>query len=92
MATSSDDNMYGSGLNRQDWYSLCNVLSQFLEVKDPSKVEIPEVPAHLKHHAFMEAIRSFEETGDDRFLDKAGKCLVPSAKEPFGWYLAVTKS
>ena len=92
MKTISNENIAGSGLNRQDWHILCNILLPFLHVKHISEIEIPQVPEHLIHHPFMEAIKAFKDTGNDEFLDKAGKCLVPSAKEPFGWYLAVTKS
>jgi hypothetical protein len=91
MKTISDNNIYGSGLNRQDWYTLCNILLPFLHTKDFSEIEIPEVPEHLKHHPFMEALKAFKNSGDDQFLDKAGKSLVPT-DEPFGWYLVVTKS
>jgi len=92
MKTPSDSNIAGSGLNRQDWYILCNILMPFLHSKNISEIEIPEVPEHLVNHPFMEAIKAFKDTGNDEFLDKAGKSLVPSAKEPFEWYLAVTKS
>ena len=92
MTTFSDDNLYGSGLNRKDWYLLCNILLPFLQTQNISNIEIAVVPEHLRSHPFMEAIRAFKDTGDKVFLDKAGKCLIPSSKKPFDWYVAVTKS
>jgi hypothetical protein len=90
MKTSSDNNVYGSGLNLQDWIILSGILLPFLHAKNLDQIEIPQVPEHLIHHPFMEAIRIFKDTGNDEFLDKAGQCLVPTDK-PFGWYVAVTK-
>jgi len=84
--------MYGSGLNYQDWYTFCYILLLFIHAEHLGDIEIAEVAEHLSNHPFMEAIKAFKETGKDEFLDKAGKCLIPSSKEPFDWYLAVTKS
>jgi hypothetical protein len=92
MKTFSDDNLYGSGLNRKDWYLFCNILLPFLHAQNIREIEIPVVPEHLRSHVFMEAIQSFKITGNKEFLDKAGKCLIPSSKIPFEWYVAVTKA
>jgi hypothetical protein len=92
MKTFSDDNLYGSGLNRKDWYLLRNILLPFLQTQNISKIEIAVVPKHLHSHPFMEAIQTFKDTGNKAFLDEAGKCLIPSSEKPFDWYVAVTKS
>lgn len=92
MKTFSEDNIYGSGLTRKEWYIMRDILLPFLHTKNREEIEIPQVPENLIYHPFMEAIRAFKNTGKDEFLDKAGKCLVPPIHEPFGWYIVITKS
>jgi len=86
----SDDDVYGSGLNSDDWISLRDVIWSFLHAKDLESVEIPPVPQHLQSHPLIEFIQKYKSTGDEEFLDKAGQILIPSEK-PFGWYLGLTK-
>ncbi len=85
-----DKNIYGSGLNRTDWQVLRDVIWPFLHAKDPRKVELLSVPGHLRDHPLVNYIRKYKETGDEKYLDMAGQCLIPT-KEPFGWYVPLTK-
>ncbi|MGY8881767.1 MAG: hypothetical protein ACKVJL_04990 [Dehalococcoidia bacterium] len=88
MANSSD--VYGSGLNDQDWNSLRDVIWPFLHADDPSVIDVPSVPRHLVDHSVLKLIRDYRTTGDDQLLDKAGRYLIPT-DEPFGWYIPLTK-
>lgn len=82
--------IYGSDLNDEDWVSLRNALSPFIHAKRPAEVPIPPVPNHLDQHPLMECIRKYRATGDDTYLDRAGRFLVPT-DTPFGWYVPLTK-
>lgn len=86
----SQTNVYHSGLNITDWKLLRDVLWPFLHAKDPSLVEIPEVPEHLAAHPLVQNIHGYKETGDIEYLDEAGNCLIPSEVR-FGWYTVLTK-
>ena len=86
----SQTNVYNSGLNASDWKSLRDVIWPFLHAKDPSLVEVPAVPDHLADHPLIKMIQSYKETGDVKYLDEAGKCLIPT-EVSFGWYTALTK-
>ncbi|MEJ2361755.1 MAG: hypothetical protein P8Z75_10060 [Gammaproteobacteria bacterium] len=83
-------NIYGSGLNSEDWFFLRNVMWPFIHTEDPTSVEIAEVPHHLVKHALIENIRKYKETGEGKYLDKAGQCLIPTERS-FGWYVPLTK-
>jgi hypothetical protein len=83
-------NVYNSGLNATDWKTLRDVIWPFLHAKDPSMVKIPAVPDHLVDHPLVRMIQNYKETGDESFLDEAGKCLIPT-EVSFGWYTALTK-
>jgi len=85
-----EENVYKSGLNEADWCALRDVIWPFIHAKDPSKVNIPNVPQHLKNHPLVKQIQKYKETGNEKYLDKAGKCLIPT-KEFFGWYVSLTK-
>ncbi|MCL6592326.1 MAG: hypothetical protein K6U80_20575 [Firmicutes bacterium] len=91
MATNFDNDVYGSGLQREDWYALLKFMMPFIHCKDPSIVEIPSIPEHLKDHPLVRAIYNYRSTGDDSYLDQAGRFLCPTDK-PFGWYVVLTKS
>ena len=85
-----DDNYCNSGLNETDWKILRDVIWPFIHAKDPEKVEILNVPERLLNHPLMNYIRQYKETGNENYLDMAGKCLIPTT-EPFGWYVPLTK-
>ena len=89
MSIDSED-VYASGMNLEDWTTLREILFPFLHVEDPSSVEIPPVPAYLRDHPQIAAIRLYRDTKEDTYLDKAGQCLIPSER-PFRWYLPLTK-
>ena len=86
----NDDNVYNSGLNDADWLALRDVIWPFIHADDPSKVDIPEVPMHLKNHPMLKEIKKYKGTGNDKYLDKAGQYLIPTGKS-FGWYVPLTK-
>jgi hypothetical protein len=48
------------------------------------------LPNHLRDHPLVRLLRRYRETGDDRYLDQAGRLLIPT-DQPFGWYLTLTK-
>ena len=85
-----DNNVYNSGLSEEDWKILRDVLLPFIHAKEPSKLTLPEVPLHLKEHPLIRYLQMYIATGDEKYLDLAGQCLIPSQK-PFGWYLPLTK-
>jgi hypothetical protein len=85
-----DNDVYGSGLNSEDWISLKDMIWPFVHADDPGSVEIPAVPPYLKSHPVVQWIKKYQSTGDKAFLDKAGHLLIPTRK-PFGWYLPLTK-
>jgi len=85
------DNVYGSGLSSSDWGTLHKVLWPFIHAKDPLKIEMPHgLPEHLKDHGMIHLISKYRETGDEKYLDEAGRVLFPT-NEPFGWYVVLTK-
>ena len=81
---------YGSGLDPNDWMSLRDVIWPYLHADNPAEVEVPYVPDHLRDHEIIRLIRQYRESADKDLLDKEGQLLVPS-KEPFGWYVPLTK-
>lgn len=83
-------NVYGSGLDTNDWCALRDLVLPFLHADDPSTVTMREVPAHLEKRPIVEAIKRYRESKRDEDLDAAGQGLIP-AGEPFGWYLALTR-
>jgi len=86
------DNVYGSGLNSSDWAALHKAIWPFIHAKEPSKVEMPQnLPKHLCDHPLVRLLGKYRETGDDNYLDQAGRLLSPTNK-PFGWYVVLTKS
>lgn len=86
----SNENFLNSNLNENDWNILRDVIWPFIHANDASKVEILNVPDHLKQHPLIDYLQKFKETGDEKYLDSAGQCLIPT-QEPFGWYLPLTK-
>ncbi|HKI54990.1 MAG TPA: hypothetical protein VJ987_12760 [Anaerolineales bacterium] len=86
----SDKNFHNTGLNEADWKILRDIMWPFIHANDLSKVEISNVPEHLMKHPLIDYLRSYKETGDEKYLDSAGQCLIPT-QEPFGWYLPLTK-
>ncbi len=86
----SEDNIYNSGLNEADWKSLRDVIWPFIHAKEPDLVELPIIPSHLIDHALVKYIQKYKETGDEKYLDMAGQCLIPTEKY-FGWYVPITK-
>lgn len=82
--------VYGSGLNPDDWKALRDVFWPFVHADDPRKVPVPVVPDRLGDHAVVRYVRTYRDTGDEAFLDKAGQALIPTSR-PFGWYVPLTK-
>lgn len=85
-----EEDVYGSGLNSEDWRALRDAIWPFLHAQAPARVRMPRLPKHLKDHQLVRLIRKYRETGDEKYLDRAGRILIPT-KKPFGWYLALTK-
>lgn len=67
------------------------MITDFIHTDDPGSVPVRVVPDHLKDHDFMHRIHAYHDTGEDTFLDQAGKILCPEVKEDFGWYVLLTK-
>lgn len=85
-----NENIYNSGLNRDDWQSLRDAIWPFVHARTPSDIAIAEVAQHLADHPLINLIKKYKETGDENYLDQAGRYLIPS-EEPFGWYVPLTK-
>jgi hypothetical protein len=86
-----NENIYGSGLNNEDWTALRDVIWPFLHASDPRVVEVsPRLPVHLQNHPLVSLIHEYQATGADDLLDRAGRLLIPTDK-PFGWYAPLTK-
>jgi len=83
-------NIYDTGLNHADWMALRRAIEPFLHSKNAVSETTPEVPAKLRNHKLIESLRKYKETGDDEYLDSAGRLLFPT-EEKFGWYVALTK-
>ena len=88
--TTTEDNVYGSGLSSEDWIALRDAIWPFLHAEDPSEIDIPGVPRHLQSHPLLAKLELYRETKAKRYLDEAGQMLIPM-EEPFGWYLPLTK-
>ena len=82
MSGSEAEDVYGSGLNLDDWNALREVLYPFLHTKDPFSIKIPPFADHLSNHPLIEFVRLYRRTAKEEYLDKAGQCLIPS-EEPF---------
>jgi hypothetical protein len=92
--TQSDDDMYGSGLNRADWYVLCGQVVPHYSFRGgkfvpPNEIDVPPVPEHLANHKVANLVRKYRATGESDFLDRAGQTLVPGNEL---WWLVITKS
>jgi hypothetical protein len=84
-----EGNIHGSGLNSEDWLALRDVLWPFYLAKDPARVEIIQgLPEHLREHPLIALVHRYRDTGDDKYLDEAGRLLVPTGL-PFGWRVPV---
>jgi hypothetical protein len=83
--------VYGSGLNSADWIALREAIWPFLHATNPAHLAIfRRLPKHLQDHPVVRFLREYRETGDERYLDQAGRGLIPTTS-PFGWYVPLTK-
>jgi hypothetical protein len=92
--TQSEDDVYGSGLNRADWYALRGQVDPYYSSRDgkfipPDEIDAPSVPDHLTNHIVARLVRKYRATGERKYLDRAGKTLVPGCKL---WWLVISKS
>jgi hypothetical protein len=90
----SDDDVYGSGLNRADWYALRGQVDPHFSSRDGElipldEIDVPSLPEHLTSHPVAKLVRKYRATGESKYLDRAGKALVPGNKL---WFLVLTKS
>ncbi len=86
--------MYGSGLNRIDWYALCGQVVPHYSFRDgkfvpPEEIDLPAVSEHLANHTVAKLVHKYRATGESKYLDRAGQTLVPGHKH---WWLVITKS
>jgi len=99
LSASSEGNVYGSGLNRADWYALRNLVDPHLNSRDgklvpPEEIDPPPLPEHLVDHPVAKFVQKYRATGKTRYLDRAGETLVPfrDPRQRKQWYLVLTKS
>ena len=89
----SDDNLYGSGLNRADWSALRGQVVPHYSFRDgkfvpPQEIDVPPVSEHLADHPVAKLVQKYRATGESKYLDRAGQTLVPGNKL---WWLVTTK-
>jgi hypothetical protein len=89
-----DENLYGSGLNRVDWYELAGQIVPHYAFRDgrlvsPREVDPAPLPLHLSEHPVAKLVNQYRMTGDNDLLDQAGQLLVPGNEH---WWLIITKS
>jgi hypothetical protein len=90
----SEDNLFGSGLSRADWYVFCGQVVPHYSFREgrfvpPDEIDVPSVPEHLTNHTVAKLVRKYHATGESEYLDRAGQALVPGNKH---WWLVITKS
>jgi hypothetical protein len=90
----ADDNLYGSGLNRADWYALAALVVPHYAFRDgelipPAEIAPAQLPPRLAGHPVAELVRRYRATGNRDLLDQAGHLLVPDCEN---WWLVLTKA
>ena len=79
----SNPGLYGSGLNREDWYFMKDAVGY--ASGSSKKFEIPE---HLKDHEAAIHLQDYYN-GKKRSLNKAAQALVPTSDQ---YWLVLMKS